>query len=635
MPATARRVDKRAGPRPGPSTDGTTLFLAAVACGALGIWLGIHALRAYLTKVVWNVAEDAPATQMGLVALAVWVVGLAGYVPARLLGQPRAMRLLGLLFAMLTVVRQTLPGESSSPILAFATVIAWLWWLPAYLTFLEHRGVSVAAVPAVLGGLVGLVAGQSALHGLDVQVMALPGSLLVGLVLAGTFAAAQRWAYDLARTATDQPPRRGAWGAAVLGPYLFIQLTLLTNLGRLQVSAGRDLLPVAAVTSIALLAARASLRWPLGRRVSLVLAALSVALLAAGEWSGGWALLALVPVQIGLAVALRAAFSLPTRPAWFYPAFVGGALVFFVLLFVYYSGRDILPALWPIAAALVALPVWRATPPEPLEWPQPVVAGALVAVLGLGLGLVPSGGGAPAREPAPTDLKVFNYNIHQSLDYYSVPSAYALADVIQAADADIVSLQEVNRGWNISGGTDTAAWLRWRFPGYYIVYGQMQTQLFGAVIMSKYPILDWGWQRYPRGQSTNTRGYVWATIGSQAGDVVYLTTHLTPYAGFDEDRAGQAAVLEQFWKNRPRTIYAGDFNAEPTDAAIQRLLGVGLQDVPAVMGQGGVPTYSAGQPSERIDYIFASPDVTPLAAAIGRTLASDHLPVSATIRIPQ
>jgi hypothetical protein len=53
-------------------------------CGALGTWLGIHALRAYLTMVVWNVAEDAPATQMGLVALSVWVVG-----PARLVAHAR------------------------------------------------------------------------------------------------------------------------------------------------------------------------------------------------------------------------------------------------------------------------------------------------------------------------------------------------------------------------------------------------------------------------------------------------------------------------------------------------------------------------------------------------------------------
>ena len=51
-----------------------------------GIWLGSHGLRAYLMMVVWNVAEDGSATQHGAVALGVWIVGLLGWVPARLLG---------------------------------------------------------------------------------------------------------------------------------------------------------------------------------------------------------------------------------------------------------------------------------------------------------------------------------------------------------------------------------------------------------------------------------------------------------------------------------------------------------------------------------------------------------------------
>jgi endonuclease/exonuclease/phosphatase family metal-dependent hydrolase len=230
-------------------------------------------------------------------------------------------------------------------------------------------------------------------------------------------------------------------------------------------------------------------------------------------------------------------------------------------------------------------------------------------------------------------LNIFNYNIHQALDYYSVPSPHAVADVIQGADADLVTLQEINRGWNISGGVDMAAWLRWRFPSYYVIYGPMQTQLFGNVIMSKYPVSQTGWDRFPRGQSTNTRGYVWAIIPSSAGEIVLATAHLTPYAGFDQDRADQAIVLQQFWSSRARTIFAGDFNATPDDAAIERLLRGGLKDVHAILGKPDVPTYSSGRPHERIDYVFVSPDVTPIAADVPRTLASDHLPVSATVRL--
>jgi len=112
-----------------------------------------------------------------------------------------------------------------------------------------------------------------------------------------------------------------------------------------------------------------------------------------------------------------------------------------------------------------------------------------------------------------------------------------------------------------------------------------------------------------------------------------VTTHLTPYSGFDEDRAAQSTALEQFLANRPRALLTGDFNTEPNDLAIRSLLAAGLQDVPAAVGLGETPTYSSGLPTQRIDYIFASPDVQPRTAAVPRMLASDHLPVSATVGV--
>ena len=135
------------------------------------------------------------------------------------------------------------------------------------------------------------------------------------------------------------------------------------------------------------------------------------------------------------------------------------------------------------------------------------------------------------------------------------------------------------------------------------------------------------------GQSTNTRGFAWATIPSSRGDITFVTTHLTPFTGFDQDRADQAAALERFWASRPRFILTGDFNAAPDDAAIRTLQAAGLQDIGAAAGIGQTPTNSSGEPVERIDYIFASPDVRPVMAAVPRTLASDHLPVSATVRV--
>ncbi|MCG0238351.1 MAG: endonuclease/exonuclease/phosphatase family protein [Firmicutes bacterium] len=191
----------------------------------------------------------------------------------------------------------------------------------------------------------------------------------------------------------------------------------------------------------------------------------------------------------------------------------------------------------------------------------------------------------------------------------------------------------MNRGWNLSGGVDLVAWLRRRFPGYHLVYGPMNGPLWGNVILSRYPVAEWGTYPYARGASDFPRGLVWAWIETEAGDLLFISTHLSAYAGFDADRAREAAELVDFWNRRPRTVIAGDFNARPGEPAIARVLAAGLRDIPAARGLGEAFTYSAGDPYERIDYVFASPDVVPVAADVPATLASDHLPVLVTVRL--
>jgi endonuclease/exonuclease/phosphatase family metal-dependent hydrolase len=608
-------------------------WLPFFVTGAVGIWLGVHALRSYFTMVVWNVAEDAPATQMGLVALAVWVVGLLAAAAGRALGAPRAMWVFGSLAAALSLARQTLPGELSSPVLAFATAVVWLAWMPAFLSELSRRALTSVAAAAVIAGLTAQVAGQTALNGLDVHVLTGLRGAIAGAVLAAAFAASLLWARR-SPVAVSDSHAEPVWGAAVLWPYLLVQLTLLCNLGRLQVTAGWELLPVAAVTVVGLLAGLAVLHFSVDLRVAVALAAVAVLLLAPGEWMVGRLILAVIPIQVGMSLALAAAFASRSGHVRVHAGYVGGAVVFFILFFLYYSGRDALTLLWPVAAALIAVPLLRTGPSLAIDARRPLAAAGMLALVGIVLSLLPSGANqGRSTAAAPSQLKLLDYNIHQALDYYSVPSAHTLADFIQSTEADVVTLQEVNRGWNISGGVDMVAWLRWRFPSYYVVYGPMQTALFGNVVMSKYPIAQSGWDRYPRGTSTNTRGYTWATVPSAAGEVLLVTTHMTPYAGFDEDRAQQAVALQQFWSSRPRSILAGDYNSTPDDAAMAQLQRSGLKDVHATLGQPTVPTYSSGQPSQRIDYILVSPDVVPQAADVPHSLASDHLPVTATLRL--
>jgi len=165
------------------------------------------------------------------------------------------------------------------------------------------------------------------------------------------------------------------------------------------------------------------------------------------------------------------------------------------------------------------------------------------------------------------------------------------------------------------------------------VYGPMNGDLWGNVILSRYPVRESGAERYPTRVSKFQRGLTWATIPTVAGDLLFVTTHFTAYAGYGVDRTGQAGDLLTFWKERPRTIIVGDVNAGPNEEPLRRLLSGKLADVSTKHGLGTAFTYSSAQPYERRDYIFSSPDVESLAASIPKTTASDHLPFEARVRV--
>lgn len=638
---------------------------ALLVAGALGVWLGLQAARMQLLAVVWNVAEDAPTTQLGLVAAGIWAVGLLGFIPARLLGD-RAAWMLGALFAVLVALRQTIAGEVPTAIFSIAAWIAWLWWLPAFLHALARRGATAVAPAAVLVGLGAQVATQAALHGSDLHAAGGAIGAIGGVVLALGFVLALRVGLRAPEARSDAG---AAWGALALGPFLFLQMTVLVNLGRLELLSGADLTVAALVASAGVAAALVALRWRTSRVARAVAAIVSILLLAAAQAPAPWAALALVPAQVGLALLLAGAFAAPgaapgsnandasstdaalggaasgirvgvgASQGRAYLGAAAGAVLLFVLLFLFYSGEAV-PALWPVAALLVGAASLRGSVAAPFRQPRPLAAAIALGVVAVLASVAPYP--APDRAAAPREgVRVLDYNIHQGIDRFGVPGMAAIAEVIEGADADLVALQEVNRTWDIAGGVDNFAWLRWRFPGHTAVYGPMHGDFFGNAILSRFPVKEWGWERFPLGPSKLARGYVWAVVATPAGDALFLSTHFTPYNRGQEraERVAQARLLLAFWKGRAPAILAGDFNDDAESEAVRTLVGGGLRDVLAAHGLGKTRTFiSTGTPFataslEKLDYIFTSPGVTSTEARILETVASDHLPLVATLRL--
>jgi endonuclease/exonuclease/phosphatase family metal-dependent hydrolase len=163
----------------------------------------------------------------------------------------------------------------------------------------------------------------------------------------------------------------------------------------------------------------------------------------------------------------------------------------------------------------------------------------------------------------------------------------------------------------------------------------MHGQLYGNVILSRYPLIASGWERYTRGPSGQTRGFTWATLDVGGKELLVITTHLTPYdrAAEATERTDQAAHLLRFIGTRTRVMLAGDLNDDPGSPALMRLMSGALHDAAASLGQTGFFTFRAAAPRRRLDYIMLGADLRAVAHEVPQTLASDHFPLFARVTV--
>ena len=609
-----------------------------VLSGAIGFWLGIQALRLFLAMVVWNVAEDQLPTIVGLVALAVWSVGLLGWIVARIAGGTRPVYRWAALLGILVVLRQVISDEAATAALAFASAAVWLWWLPAYVDEAARQGATRQVAIAAVLGIAAQVAGQLAQHGMDVPYLVGPEGWFAATALAAAFVV-----FTNTSTRSAGGPTTGtSWGAIAIGPFLFLQLTLLANIGFIETLGGWDLATAGLVIATSLVAAALAIDWIPGR-VPMPLVGLVALFCVVAVPFGGVATLAVLPAQAGLGVLLSSALAASAGRRT-YLATYGGALLFFVFTFAAYADYANRTAtyVWPVAAVALALPAFRATRTVATPKIRVALEVGLLGLAGVLLSFVPYNTAQIAVAPASGELTVFDYNIHQGFDLHGLPALPRVADVIAASNPDVITLQEVNRVWDLAGGVDSYSWLRWRFGGYQSVFGAMNGVHFGNAIFSRYRIADAGTVHFPIAASGIPRGFAWALIAGPRGDVFVTATHLTPYDRGEEirERGDQAAAIIAFTNKYARgtAIHAGDYNDDRSKPAVTTMVAAGLIDALAGQGLGAAMTFaSSGSPfdppsEEQLDYIFVTKDIEVLSAQILQVTTSDHRPLVARVR---
>ncbi len=264
----------------------------------------------------------------------------------------------------------------------------------------------------------------------------------------------------------------------------------------------------------------------------------------------------------------------------------------------------------------------------------------------------------PGRHHGSADrITVASYNIHAGAGQDNVFDLDRLATQIASLDADVVGLQEVDVHWGArSQWQDTLQELGQRLhmqTAFAPIYdlepsapGQPRRQ-YGVALLSRHPIISSENHditrlstQVPDAQPAPAPGFLEAVVRVSGRPLHVYVTHLD-YRADPRVRELQVADTRRLLAQDPHgaaQLLLGDFNAEPTAPELAPLWeSVGDAWVRAA-ATGPGSTYPAGTPVKRIDYVTVSSTIRVLAAAVPdddlARLASDHRPVSATVRLP-
>jgi endonuclease/exonuclease/phosphatase family metal-dependent hydrolase len=247
---------------------------------------------------------------------------------------------------------------------------------------------------------------------------------------------------------------------------------------------------------------------------------------------------------------------------------------------------------------------------------------------------------------APGALRVATFNIHHGVGMDGLLDLERVAAVIDAVDADVVGLQEVDRHLGKrSAFVDQAVWLADRLELDFVYGANIDAEprtpgaprrQYGTAILSRHPIREWRNTLLPRPEGGEQRGLLEAVIDLDGVRVRAFNTQLQNRSQLE--RLAQVAairtIVAQPTDPTDPVVLVGDLNAMPGSPEIAAMT-EDLADAWASAGDGDGYTYDAETPHGRIDYVLTSPDVVARAAAVIPSDASDHLPVVADLILPR
>ncbi|MCP4363035.1 MAG: hypothetical protein GY796_33940 [Chloroflexi bacterium] len=232
--------------------------------------------------------------------------------------------------------------------------------------------------------------------------------------------------------------------------------------------------------------------------------------------------------------------------------------------------------------------------------------------------------------PTSNPTQVMTYNLHNGVNPQGQLDLEAIAQAIENQNPDVVSLQEVSRGWVVNGSVDMLIWLSQRLD-MPVIWGPTEGELWGNAVLSRYPVIQSENRPLPPNDLLLHRGFIWAEIETGTEPLQIIDTHFHHITADNPIRVQQSQAILDFWQDRPHTLLMGDLNAPPDSPEMMMLQTAGFNDAIATSGIAPGYTFISTNPTIQLDYIWYTSDLSATAVAIPPSTASDHLSIATTI----
>ena len=247
------------------------------------------------------------------------------------------------------------------------------------------------------------------------------------------------------------------------------------------------------------------------------------------------------------------------------------------------------------------------------------------------IGIVFMSGCASPGPTTPKTLRVLTYNIHHGEGLDGKVDLIRISELITNLQADIVCLNEVDKGVLRTKGRDLTAELAalTRMTGVFSNNYHYQGGEYGNAILSRYPVISSRNTHFKMLRPGEQRGILQVRIDAGGREVVFMATHID-YRPDDTERLMNVdeifGLLPHF--SGKTVIVAGDFNDTP-GRRVHLKMKERFRDAWEEAGQGDGFTIPVKKPTKRIDYLWLGKDA-PLNVkeiTVPYSEASDHLPL--------